>query len=272
MKKQYARVLSIAGSDSGGGAGIQADIKSISACGAYAATAVTAITAQNTLGVQQIHPIPVPDLQAQIQSVLSDIGADAIKIGMLHASKVIDGVVESLENYPNIPIILDPVMVATSGDRLLESSAVEALKTNLIPKCTLVTPNIDEAGILLNRPLTSDKLSKDTAIELSEKYGVAVLLKSVEQRAGILADIFHHPKEGKTQVFEKAHLPTPNTHGTGCSLSASIAAYVARGFDLSTAIAKANDYLHQALKAGQPYALGKGKGPVHHFFRWWGEG
>ena len=267
--KTYTRLLTIAGSDSGGGAGIQADLKTFSACGCYGMSAVTAITAQNTLGVTDIHPIPVATIQAQIRAVFDDIGVDAIKIGMLHSTEVIMGVTQVLQEYDCPPVILDPVMVATSGDRLIEEDAVEALKEHLFPLVYLITPNIPEAELLLGVSITGDETLKEAARELAGRHGVSVLLKAGHLLAARLEDFLVVLEPEEEYLYGNDRLKTDNTHGTGCTLSSAIAAFTGRGFALPEAVREAEAYLHDAIRSGSHYGLGGGHGPVHHFHGIW---
>ncbi len=263
--KSYYKVLSIAGSDSGGGAGIQADIKSISANGGFATTAITAITAQNTLGVNSIFPISEASIQDQIHAVLSDIGTDAVKIGMLHSSAVIKTVVEVLDQFQPKNIVLDPVMVATSGDQLIEDEAVETLKSLLIPKTRVITPNIPEAQLLLDQEVHEENLGESARL-LAEKFNVSVVLKAGHIDTQVLKDVLYDNENHTLTEFTNPKIDTKNTHGTGCSLSSSIATYLARGFSLKKATKKSIAYIHEAIAAGAHYQLGKGNAPIHHFY------
>jgi len=264
MSRRYNSVLSIAGSDSGGCAGIQADIKSISANGAYAATVITATTAQNTQGVSDIHPIPVPHIQKQLEAVLSDIEFGAVKIGMLHSSEVIDTVKEMLASYRVDKIILDPVMVATSGDMLITDEAIVSLK-KFISNVYLVTPNIPEAEILLGQKILLENM-KDAAFKISEQYNVSVLLKGGHlEQSDVLVDILCVKESKKIIEIKNKVIATKNTHGTGCSLSSSIAAFISLGFGLEEATLKACHYIHKAIESGKDKVLGKGNGPINHF-------
>lgn len=265
----YKRVLIIAGSDSGGGAGIQADLKTVSACGAYAATAITAITVQNTMGVTGIHAIPTSIIQGQIRAVLDDIGADAIKIGMLHSVEVIRGVAETLSEYPEIPVILDPVMVSTSGHRLMEEDAVECLKQKLIPRALIITPNLPEAEVLLNQKITSLQDMEHAAQALSMNSKVSVYLKAGHWEGDILTDFFYNAPQNRFKRIPASRFNTPNTHGTGCTLSSALAAFVARGASVEEAAIRAKEYIAGAIEAGAAYTLGRGHGPVHHFYQYW---
>jgi len=261
---KYNSVLSIAGSDSGGCAGIQADIKSISANGAYAATVITATTAQNTVGVTDIHGLPIAHIKAQLDAVLSDIEFGAVKIGMLHSKEVIDVVEERLAFYGIEKIILDPVMIATSGDKLINDGAIDALKS-FFPKTYLITPNIPEAELIIGHEITLENM-QESAKEIGEKFSVSVLLKGghLESRE-LMTDVLYVLEDAKLVVINNKSIDTKHTHGTGCSLSSSIATYVALGFDLEEAVKKSCAYLNAAIEAGKDKILGKGNGPINHF-------
>lgn len=281
MKKTYKRVLTIAGSDSGGGAGIQADTKAISAMGCYAASAITAVTVQNTIGVQAVHPVPLDILEGQIDAVLSDIGADAVKIGMLHSAEVVDLVVRMIEKYRIHNLVLDPVMVSTSGHRLIEESAIEVIKEKLMPLVKVLTPNVPEAEILIGRKISGEEDFPEVAKELAEKYGISVFLKAGHLTGDTLTDYFynvencgriHADNMRRTEDCVMTLLPskrvyTQNTHGTGCTLSSAIAAALAKGEDLTSAAKSAKSYLEEAIISGADYEIGHGHGPVNHFWR-----
>jgi len=264
MSTQYNTVLTIAGSDSGGCAGIQADIKSISANSGYAASVITATTAQNTQGVTDIHAIPIPHIIAQMEAVLDDIEFKAIKIGMLHSSEVIEAVQNTLAKYNAKNIILDPVMVATSGDNLIDEAAVERLKA-FLPHVTLITPNIPEAEILIGHNITLENL-ESSAKEIAEKYQVSVLLKGGHlELTDMMTDVLYNYQTGQTTLIQNRAIQTKNTHGTGCSLSSAIATHLAIGDTLESATKKGCAYLNLAIDAGKDKVLGKGHGPVNHF-------
>lgn len=267
--KHYNRVLTIAGSDSGGGAGIQADIKTISACGCYATSAITAVTVQNTLGVSDVCPVPVDVISAQIDAVLSDIGADAIKIGMLHSSETIEAIAAILGRYSVCHIVLDPVMVATSGSRLIRPEAVDTMCRVLIPMASVITPNIPEAEILLGGSIGSQSEMPDAARRLGRKFGVSVLLKAGHLTEENLIDYLYCITTDQIVPYAGQRLSTPNTHGTGCTLSSALAAYLAKGQPLHEAARSAKDYIAAAIIAGAGYEIGHGHGPVHHFHRFW---
>jgi len=263
--KKYIKALTIAGSDSGGGAGIQADLKTFQATGSYGMSVITAITAQNTLGVTGIHPIPVDMIEAQLRAVLDDIGADAIKIGMLHSSEVIEAVAAVLATLKGVPVVLDPVMVATSGDRLIQDDAVATMKEKLFPVASLITPNLPETEVLLGRGIDNLEEMKKGTLELAAKYDIAVLVKGGHLDGVDVEDILY--TSGEIIVYRNTRVQTKNTHGTGCTLSSATASYLAQGSSLPEAVAMGIAYVHGALSAGAEYSLGHGSGPVHHSFQ-----
>ncbi len=265
-RMEYCRVLTIAGSDSGGGAGIQADIKAISACGCYAASAITAVTVQNTLGVEAVHPIPLEIIEGQTKAVLSDIGANAIKIGMMHSAEVIEAVARQIEAFGIHNVVVDPVMVSTSGHRLIEESAIEALKERLIPLARVITPNIPEAEILLGERIESQSELSEMARKLSMGGRVSVLLKAGHLTEETLTDILYNAETDEIIELTSRRLTTPNTHGTGCTLSSSLAAMLAKGMELNDAARAAKDYINRAIISGARFKIGEGHGPVDHFF------
>lgn len=267
--KQYYKVLTIAGSDSGGGAGIQADIKTISANGCFATSAITAITAQNTLGVSDIFPIPTQTLRNQISAVLEDIGADCVKIGMLYNAESIETVNELLQYYKITNIVLDPVMVATSGNKLLRDEALDSLKNILIPNVRVITPNIPEAEILLHKKINTPKDLPSMAKELAETFGVSVLLKAGHLSNNTLIDLLYNAETDDTTFLESERVHTQNTHGTGCTLSSALAAFIAKGYGLNKAAQKAKNYINNAITEGAQYKIGEGHGPVKHFYQYW---
>lgn len=304
QRKHYTRVLTIAGSDSGGGAGVQADIKTISALGCYAASAITAVTVQNTMGVSDVHPIPADIVEGQIRAVLDDIGADAVKIGMLQSREITQRIAAVLGEYPIRNIVLDPVMVSTSGHRLIEPEAVEALVSCLMPLARVITPNIPEAEILLGGKRLSDQASlSEAAVELSSLTGASVLLKAghlapepdgAESGAGcraeyeaecraeseclsraksgadsgamVLTDYFYDAERGELIELPSQAVQTVNTHGTGCTMSSALAAHLAKGCSLQDAARGAKAYIAGAIADGAAYEIGHGHGPVNHFF------
>lgn len=260
---RYPRVLSIAGSDSGGGAGIQADLKTFAALGCFGMTAITALTAQNTTGVRAIHPVPPAMLRDQIDAVIEDIGVDAVKIGMLHAPDIVDVVAQAIDRHLLTQVVLDPVMIATSGAVLIENAAVQALVQQLFPRALLITPNLDEAGFLVGRPLRHDSDMQEAASQLLAMGARAVLLKGGHLAGEQVCDLFAS-QDGSTFWLRAPRIASANTHGTGCTLSSAIAAHLARGQDLSTALHRAHAYVRQALQAGAQVRTGQGSGPLNH--------
>jgi len=256
-----ARVLIIAGSDAGGGAGIQAEIKTVCALEGYAMTAVTALTAQNTLGVQSVLGIPEDFIRAQMDSVLDDLGVDCIKTGMLHAPAVIDAVVDGLTaRAAAVPLVVDPVMVAQSGDRLVDEAAMNRLRERLIPQATVITPNIPEAEALLGRAIPSADAMPSAANALRDLGCEAVLLKGGHLSSDELVDVFAYA--GGHVLLRHPRIATTSDHGTGCTLASAIAEGIGRGMPLPAAVERARDYLQQALETAVP--LGAGHGPVNH--------
>lgn len=269
MEKQYRTALTIAGSDPSGGAGIQADLKAFSACGCYGSSAIVAVVDENTIGVTGVHPIPIDFVIGQIKSVLDDIGADAIKIGMLHSSELILAVKETLSQYNIRNIVLDPVMVATSGDTLLQTEAIATLKDELIPFTRIITPNIPEAEILLGEKINKQKDLPFFAKKLSQNRKVSVLLKAGHLTEDELIDVFYNAETDELLELKSKRVNTQNTHGTGCTFSSAIAAFLAHGLEMNDAVKKAEEYMAKAIIAGAQYKIGKGHGPVHHFFNFW---
>ncbi|MBX3488978.1 bifunctional hydroxymethylpyrimidine kinase/phosphomethylpyrimidine kinase [Parvibaculum sp.] len=254
------RVLIVAGSDSGGGAGIQADIKSVTAMGGFAMTAVTAITVQNTLGVHGIHDVPVDVVRAQMKAVLDDIGADAVKTGMLHSAAMVEAVAAELGEHAAVPfLVVDPVMVAKGGASLLEGTAVAALKEVLIPLATLVTPNVPEAEALTGRTIVDLDGQKSAADALLGLGCDAVLVKGGHLEGATLFDVL--ATQETIEVFSSPRIETRHTHGTGCTLASAIAALLAQGIELSLAVETARDYVHEAIRTAPGF--GKGNGPLN---------
>lgn len=262
-----AIALTIAGSDSGGGAGIQADLKTFSALGVFGTSAITAITVQNTQGVRDVEDISPRIVAGQIDALYEDMEIGATKIGMVSRIDTIMAIADALRRHKVRPV-LDPVMVATSGDRLLQADAIEALRSELLPQAIIVTPNLPEAALLSGRPVAEDEAQMIAQAEsLLETGANAVLIKGGHGTGPESTDLL---LDGSSLTrLSRPRIATPNTHGTGCTLSAAIAAGLARGMPLAEAVAQARDYLHQALQAGADLAIGKGSGPVHHFHRWW---
>lgn len=267
QQKSYPIVLSIAGSDSSGGAGIQADLKTFSSLGVYGATAITAITAQNTQGVHSQLAIPPQMVHDQIVAVIEDLHPSFIKIGMLSNTEIVLAVTEALSHY-SIPIILDPVIVSSSGHRLLSLEAQEVLKQKLLPISTLITPNIPEMQALTSMPLSTFS-EKEKAAQLLMDYGIkAILLKGGHEEGNTKTDILFSKTANGIQhsTFSADTIPTTNIHGTGCTLSSAITAFMARGLDMQQAISHAKNYITQAIMAGANVKIGHGFGPVNHGF------
>jgi hydroxymethylpyrimidine/phosphomethylpyrimidine kinase len=260
---EYPRVLSIAGSDSGGGAGIQADLKTFAALGCYGMTAITALTAQNTQGVRAIHGVPPAMLRDQIDAVVEDIGVDAVKIGMLHAPEIVLAVAEAIDRHALEKIVLDPVMVATSGAVLIDNPAIEVLVRALFPRAVLVTPNLDEAALLVGRPLNNAEDMEAAAHELLAKGARAVLLKGGHLPGDTVMDLLL-TAAGEKHWMRAPRIHSANTHGTGCTLSSAIAAGLALGQPLLEAVEMARAYVRAALLAGANVKTGSGSGPLNH--------
>ncbi|MCB5206401.1 bifunctional hydroxymethylpyrimidine kinase/phosphomethylpyrimidine kinase [Methylovorus mays] len=261
----YPRILSIAGSDSGGGAGIQADLKTFSALGCYGMTAITALTAQNTCGVRAIHGVPQDILRAQIDAVVEDIGVDAVKIGMLHAPEVVITVAQALDEHGLSQIVLDPVMAAANGARLISDEAVQTLVRELFPRASVVTPNLDEAAMLLGRPLLTQDDMLQAAADLLQLGARAVLVKGGHMPGHDVVDIFQE-EGGEPLVMRSPRIVTLNLHGAGCTLSSAIAAFLGLGESLPQAVIAARDYVMQAIAAGAAVKMGQGTGPMNHGF------
>lgn len=260
---KYLPTLTIAGSDSSGGAGLQADLKAMSALGCYAMSVVTAITAQNTCGVQGVHPIPPHMITLQCKAILEDIPPLAIKTGMLTNAEIIKAVADCLRGYP-APLVVDPLMVATSGDRLLTKAAEGVLREALLPLATLITPNLQEAEVLADASITSERSLREVGQKLLQMGTKAVLIKGGHTSAVEAVDYLFTPEGCVT--FSHPRIESINTHGTGCTLSAAITAYLARGYQLPEAVSQGKTYLSEALYSGRGIRIGKGHGPVDHFF------
>ncbi len=270
--KTYRKVLTIAGSDSGGGAGIQADLKTVSALGCYGSSVIVALTAQNTTSVTGIHQADPEFIRSQIQAVLEDIGADAVKIGMLFSPEVIQVVAEELERFNVKNVVLDPVMVAKSGDKLLQDEARDELVHRLFPLSSVVTPNVEEAKVILGREINSFDEMSDAGEEMLKTGAGAVLMKGGHLHSKDSSkDCLVSSKNGEIEChwFEGKRINTPNTHGTGCTYSSAIAAGLAKEKSLVEAVAEAKTYINEAIAAGVQYKIGEGHGPVHHFHKFW---
>lgn len=260
---EYPRVLSIAGSDSGGGAGIQADLKTFAALGCYGMTAITALTAQNTLGVRAIHGVQPAMLREQIDAVVEDIGLDAIKIGMLHSPEIVQTVAEAIDRHALKKVVLDPVMVATSGAVLIENPAIAALVRELFWRADVVTPNLDEASLLVGRPLNNEHEMEAAALELLAMGAAAVLLKGGHLAGDVVSDLLV-THNGEVHWMRAPRIQSANTHGTGCTLSSAIAAHLALGATLLAAVQAARAYVRAALVSGAKVRTGSGSGPLNH--------
>jgi hydroxymethylpyrimidine/phosphomethylpyrimidine kinase len=260
--------LTIAGSDSSGGAGIQADLKTFAALGVYGASAITALTAQNTTGVTGIHVVPVEFLRAQIDAVFADLEVCAVKIGMVAQLASIEAIADALKRWSPKHVVLDPVMVATSGSRLLATDAVKALRKKLIPLATIVTPNLPEAAALLDEPVAmSEAAIESQGKKLLELGCPAVLIKGGHGQGSESIDTL--VRASGSIALSAPRVPTQNTHGTGCSLSSAIAAELAKGADLETAVRNAKNFVSAAIAAADRFTVGHGHGPIHHFHRFY---
>ncbi len=255
-----ARILAIAGSDSSGGAGIQADIKTITMLGGYAMTAITAVTAQNTLGVQSITALPVDAITQQISSCIDDIGVDAIKIGMLGSAEIAEAVAERLEGL-GVPIVLDPVMVSTSDAVLANQATIDAMRTSLMPLATLLTPNIPELEALSGGELRTLQQIGEAATALANEFGCHVLAKGGHSQYRTVTDLLV-ARGGLALKFEHERLDTKHTHGTGCTLSSAVATYLGAGFPLEIAVKRAGAFVLEAIRLAPGF--GYGQGPIGH--------
>ena len=260
---EYTRVLSIAGSDSGGGAGIQADLKTFAALGCYGMTAITALTAQNTRGVRSIHGVPPDMLRDQIDAVVEDIGVHAVKIGMLHSPEIVQTVAAALDRHGLATVVLDPVMVATSGAVLVDSAAASVLVRELFARAILVTPNLDEAALLVGRDLASEADMEAAARELQGLGARCVLIKGGHLQGNVVSDVLLLP-DGRAHWMRAPRIATANTHGTGCTLSSAIAAHLAFGASLIDAVEAGRSFVRAALESGARVRTGAGSGPLNH--------
>jgi hydroxymethylpyrimidine/phosphomethylpyrimidine kinase len=269
IKKKYNIVLTIAGSDSIAGAGIQADLKTFSALGCYGMSVVTALTAQNTRGVVSVHPVPPDFVGDQLDAVLSDIEPGVVKIGMLYSAGVIQTVAEKLIKYSITKVVLDPVMASQSGDKLLEDEALNTMKELLLPRAAIVTPNLPEASVLANQPVDNLEDMRQAALRLASFGATGVLIKGGHLKGDDIKDLLYISPEDRFIVFEAKRIETKNNHGTGCTLSAATASFLARGHGLEDSVGLARKYLEGAIRAGAGYEIGRGRGPLHHFFGLW---
>ena len=267
MSRGVPTAMTIAGSDSGGGAGIQADLKTFAALGVYGTSVLTAITAQNTLRVTAVHEVPTDVVAAQIDAVVSDIGADAVKTGMLSSAAIIETVAAALERHDLRTLVVDPVMVAKSGDRLLRADAVDALRRRLLPLATVVTPNIPEAEVLTRRQIRSLEDAHRAARDIVGMGARAAVVKGGHLE-GPPIDVFC---DGEVlREIRGERIVTKNTHGTGCTFASAIAAHLAKGYEVEEAVARAKEFVTEALR--HAYPIGQGHGPLHHFWRLWSGG
>jgi len=264
--KRYPVILAIAGSDSSGGAGIQADIKAISALGAYASTAITAITVQNTTGVKAIHPVPAEYVKGQIEVVMEDILPDAIKIGMINDIEIVRVIAESILKYNPKHVVFDPVMVSTSGSKLINDDAIEVLVKELIPLTHLITPNLNEVEVLTGKRCNNIEEMKEAAKELLSFGSQAVLVKGGHLPGEEMYDVLQTNSQKEPVIFVDKHIESSNVHGTGCTLSSSISTFLAFGENIADAVNKAKKYTTGAIESGKDVFIGHGNGPLNHFY------
>lgn len=264
MIARFPAALTIAGSDSSGGAGIQADLKTFAALGVYGASAITAVTAQNTRAVTAIFELPVDVIAAQIDAVANDLTLAATKTGMLASAEIIELVAAKVRQHDLRPLVVDPVMVAKSGDRLLREDAVDALRRRLLPLAAVLTPNLPEAGVLLGHPVATWDEMRDAAAEFIAMGAQAVVVKG-GHREGPATDVFYDGAE--YHEFTASRVDTTSTHGTGCTFASAIATFLAHGESVPDAVGHAKEYLTEALR--RAYPVGHGHGPVNHFWKWW---
>ena len=263
--RTYRTVLSIAGSDSIGGAGIQADLKTFSALGVYGMTAITALTAQNNQRVLDIMPATEQNLRLQLDAVFSDVVPDAVKIGMLHYEALIEVVIKAIDRYNPRNIVLDPVMISTSGCALLSPSSVDLLKSELMPRCDIATPNLLEAQALAGQKITDIPSLYAIGVELTKLCG-SVLIKGGHSEGNNVSDYLFEVGKEHPECYTTQRVDTVNTHGTGCTLSSAIAANLALGYDMPQSVARAKDYISKAILAGADVTFGLNNGPVNHLF------
>lgn len=264
--KKYPCILSIAGSDCSGGAGIQADLKTISALGGYAATAITAITIQNTTGVRAIHAVPPVYVRGQIEVVMEDIRPEAVKIGMINDVEIVKVIADCLRKYRPRYVVFDPVMVSTSGHKLIEDDAISALTKELIPISTLITPNLSEAEVLTGHLINKVEEMEIASRELLKFGCAAVLLKGGHLEGGKMCDVLQMAGEEAPRLFTSNKIESRNTHGTGCTLSSAIATFLALGYNMPQAVEQAKEYVTGGIMAGKEIHIGEGHGPLNHFY------
>lgn len=262
--ERHPVILSIAGSDCSGGAGIQADIKTISALGGYAASAITAVTVQNTLGVRAVHVIPPEIVCGQIEAVMEDLQPVAVKIGMVNDIQIVHVIADCIRKYSPEHIIYDPVMVSTSGRKLMTDEAIEEIKKKLLPLVTLVTPNIDEAKVLTGKSIQNTQDMLEAAKQLSHSYQTHILIKGGHLEGDQMCDLLYSP-DHTYYIYEEKKIESKNLHGTGCTLSSAIASYLAKGYSMKDSICHAKEYITHAIIAGKNLNIGHGNGPLWHF-------
>ncbi len=268
--KTYHKVLTIAGSDSGGGAGIQADLKTFSALGCYGMSVITALTAQNTMGVAGVHPVPPAFVEKQLEAVFSDIGADAVKIGMLYSTQLVDVVSRQLKKHQAKNVVLDPVMAAQSKDALVhDDTVIESIKERLMPLTTVLTPNLPEASVFLNRQVKKLDDMRGAAMDLAHFGSKNILLKGGHLKGNDTSDLLFISGEDRFVLLQGNRIDTQNNHGTGCTLSSAIAAFLAKGLSIEKSAGLAKEFILGAIRAGAEYNTGHGHGPLHHFYKFW---
>lgn len=260
--KHYPVILSIAGSDCSGGAGIQADIKTITALEGYAATAITAITIQNTTGIRAVHSISPEIVRGQIEAVMDDLHPDAVKIGMVDDTLIVRTVADCLQKYSPPYVVYDPVMVSTSGRKLISDNAIEEIKKTLFPLTTLITPNLDEVAVLTGKRITTLEEMQQVAQYLSVTYETSVLVKGGHLPGEEMCDVLS--TSGEIYIYKERKIESKNLHGTGCTLSSSIATFLAKGLPLDEAVRQAKNYISLAITAGKELSIGHGNGPLWH--------
>lgn len=266
MKKKYPCIVSVAGSDCSGGAGIQADIKTISALGGYAATVITALTVQNTMGVSGIYPVPPVFVTQQIQAVIEDICPSSMKIGMINHVEIVEAIAQAIKQYHPQHVVLDPVMVSTSGCKLISDEAITAITQQLIPITEIITPNLSETEILTGIHAHDQESMHQAAKILLNQGCKAALIKGGHLEGNRMCDLLLTRESETPYLFEAPKVESKNTHGTGCSLSSAIATFLALEYSLPVAVEKAKEYVYQGIMAGKDVQIGKGHGPLNHFF------
>lgn len=262
--KNYPVVLTIAGSDCSGGAGIQADIKTISALGGYAASAITALTVQNTTGVHAVYPVPAEVVRGQIEAVMEDLHPRGVKIGMVDELITVRAIADCLRKYAPEHVVFDPVMVSSSGRKLMSDEAIRAIQKELFPLTTLITPNLDEVAVLIGQRPAGTEEMQHTARVLSELYETAVLIKGGHLEGDEMQDVLFG--NGNSYIYKEKKIVSKNLHGTGCTLSSAIATYLALGHNMKEAVYEAKTYVSKAIDAGKDVTAGQGNGPLCHFW------